>query len=315
MKWFWWLGWVALVGAQERSGRVTGLVAVEGGGAPATEARVRVTCPGGTTAGAMTKGPFDLLMIGGSLTTGDTQIAACEIVISLAGYEPFVGKLSPSAVTNLGLVRLKPRAGARGMTHSGTSLMAPDEARAAYEKGLALAAKKKVGEAQRELEKAVKLYPRYAMAWLQLGALHQHEKRNEAAKAAFAKAWECDKQFVLPLLHLAAIESGEKNWKRAADLTDQLIEINPHEFPEAYLYNAAAFYNLGHLTPAEHSVRKAIELDTKNEYPRSYQLLGRIREERGDHAGAAEQYRAYLKHAPKGPDAPAVRARLAAVMR
>ena len=298
-----------------QSGRVTGMVTVEDGGALPGEARVQLSCPGGSSAGVQTKGTFDLALIAGYWTVGDTQLAPCDLLISLAGYETFQRKLPPTGVTNLGMVRLKARPGMRGMTYSGTSVMAPAEARTAYEQGVAMAAKKRVAEAQREFETAVKLYPRYATAWLQLGMVHQYQKRNGEAKEAFEKAWGCDKQFVLPLLHLAAIESGEKNWKRAADLTDQLIAINPFEFPEAYLYNAAAFYNLGHLTPAEQAVRKAIELDGKNEYPRSYQLLGRIREDRGDRAGAAEQYRAYLKYAPKGPEAAAVRARLAELLR
>jgi tetratricopeptide (TPR) repeat protein len=74
-------------------------------------------------------------------------------------------------------------------------------------------------------------------------------------------------------------------------------------FPVAYLYNAAANFNLNNLTAAEKSARKFQALDTEHERPQVYLLLGDILGQEGDYAGAADQKRTFLTIVPDAYDA------------
>jgi len=291
---------------------VSGRLMIEGEGRLPDKALVEIVCPGNSARSLHTDDRFDLPI---ALTqTGDATPAnstLCQLSITLSGYFPFTRSLSPHQIHQLGLVLLKPRPGLRGFSYSATSLLAPAEARKLYEKGLAAAQRKRTQEARAAWEQTVKIHPKHAAAWLQLGVLHRAEKRNADARQAFQQAIAADASYLLPLLQLAALASAERNWKEAADLTDRLIDRNPLEFPEAYVYNAAAFYNLGHLRPAEESIRRALELDTRHQYPRAHYLYGLLLAGKNESKPAAEQLRLFLKYAPRSPDAPQVKAKLA----
>ncbi len=74
--------------------------------------------------------------------------------------------------------------------------------------------------------------------------------------------------------------------------------------------NAVAKYNLQDMDAAEKSALEAEKLDTRHIFPKSVHLLGVIRAQRQDYAGAAEKFREYLKLAPTASDAAQVRAQL-----
>lgn len=291
---------------------VSGRIMIEGQGRLPDKALVEVVCPGNSVRSLLTDDRFDLPV--SLMQTGDAispNTAGCHVSVSLSGYLPVIRPVNVNGPNNLGLILLKPRPGVTGFSYSATSLFAPAEARKLYEKGLADALRKRTQPARQSWEQAVRIHPKYAAAWLQLGVLHRAEGRNTDARNAFQQAIAADKQYLLPVLHLAALAASERHWKEVADLTDRLIDQNPLEFPEAYVYNAAAFFNLGHPQPAEHSVKRALELDTRHEYPRAHHLYGLLLAETKRPQEAAEQFRLFLKYAPRSADAQQVKAKLA----
>jgi len=74
------------------------------------------------------------------------------------------------------------------VTISSVSLNAPKDAKKSYEKGRDLLKKKKVPEAQKELEKAVEIYPQYATAWFELGRAKELQNDAEGARKAYAES-------------------------------------------------------------------------------------------------------------------------------
>ena len=58
----------------------------------------------------------------------------------------------------------------QGLTTSATSALAPKDAKRAFERGTKALDSNKPDEAQKELQKAVDLYPRYAEAWSEIPA-------------------------------------------------------------------------------------------------------------------------------------------------
>jgi tetratricopeptide (TPR) repeat protein len=190
------------------------------------------------------------------------------------------------------------------------SLQTPERARKAYEKGLAALKTKRFAEATKEFHKALRSYPRYAAAWYQLGTALGSQGHAEEARECYARAIAYDSRFVSPHLRLAVISSQEKDWPELAAHAAQVIQFDPLSFPEAYIFQAMALYNLHELDAAEKSARKAQEIDEVHRYPEVNWVLGTILAEKGDWCGALDQMRLYLVLAPNGPYSGRVRQQL-----
>ncbi|MBK7927765.1 MAG: tetratricopeptide repeat protein [Bryobacterales bacterium] len=287
----------------QRTVLIRGRVTSAAGGALPAPASIETICAGSHNQSIFAKDEFRIAI---------SSNTPCHLRISLAGHQPVVTPAVGGAglELDLGVIILRPRSGVSGETYSATSLYAPEKARNAFEKGRELARRGKLKEARKELEAATRLHPKYAEAWCELGDVLNRLTLNAEARAAYNKASESDPQFLRPTVHLAMLAASERQWKESVQLTDQVIARNPHDYPEAFLYNAAALFNLGLAGPAEQAVRRAIELDQAHLFPKSYHLLAAILEARGQKREAAANLRLFLQHAPNAPEADQVRRRL-----
>jgi tetratricopeptide (TPR) repeat protein len=180
----------------------------------------------------------------------------------------------------------------------------------AYEKGMEEARKNRLPQARTYLEQAVGGFERYAAAWFELGTVRHRLSDVAGARAAYQRAIAVDAQFLRPLLQLAILASSERNWPETAALTERVLSRNRFEFPQAFLYHAAAKYNLGDLATAEKSVRRAIELDAPRRLPKAFQLLSLVLAARQEYTEAALHLQTYLKLAPGDPQIRQLRAEL-----
>jgi len=94
----------------------------------------------------------------------------------------------------------------------------------------------------------------------------------------------------------------EQNWKSLIDHTDQLLRLDPFEFPAAYYFNALGHLQLKEYEAAEKSAHQAVEADRRKSNPKTYYLLGAIQVQKQDWTAAAQSFRAYLKAAPNASD-------------
>ena len=142
-----------------------------------------------------------------------------------------------------------------GSTVSFTTLAAPKKARKAYEKATKELRKKKVrhSKVSKELEKAVSLYPKYALAWNLLGATRLKLKDEDGAREAFRRAIEADPEYVRPYIELAMLEGDNNRWEEVSRLSDRILELNPY-VSQAHYFNAAANFGLGNLDLASKSI-------------------------------------------------------------
>jgi tetratricopeptide (TPR) repeat protein len=108
-------------------------------------------------------------------------------------------------------------------------------------------------------------------------------------------------------LGLARIAFREESWQEVARLTNQVAKINPIAFPAAYLYNAAANFNLGNFAAAEKSARRFESLDPEHERPKVYLFLGDVLACEHDFVGAVQQKRIFLRIVPDAPNANEIR--------
>jgi Tfp pilus assembly protein PilF len=240
----------------------------------------------------------------------DIRYDDCELRAIMPG---FVSTTVPMRVyagstqVEVGTIVLTKTGTAEGPTVSVNAMTVPKEAHEAFEKGRKAGSEKHLDEAATELNKAVAIYPQYAAAWSLLGEIHRLQNQFEPAKAEYAKALAVDPKFVNPYFGLAAIAVMENKWTDAAQLTDELIQLNSLAYPMAYFFNAAANLNLGKLDAAEMSARKFQQVDRAHTRPDIALLLGNILTGKHQYAEAAQLYRDYLALKPDAPNAEALK--------
>lgn len=237
------------------------------------------------------------------------DLTGCEFRAVLAGYQSSTAILRTSGDTwqfDIGTIFLKRMGDAKGTTISVTSMVAPKDAMRAYEKAQKLKADKPA-EAEKDLNKAVQIYPQFAAAWTLLGDIHRQRDQFEDARSEYTRAIAADPQFVNPSYGLAMIAMQEKKWDEAIHLTDQVVKLNAFAFPLAYFFNAAANYNVQKFDAAEESGKKFKAVDTQHSHPDVCLLLSYIYSRKQDYAGAAREIRDYLAAAPNSPDAETLR--------
>lgn len=255
-------------------------------------------------------------MAGGGSQVTERDLMGCELRASLPGYRSDVLQLAGRKTLdnpNVGTIILHRRANVEGYTTSGTSLLAPKEAKKSYEKAVKLAKGKKPAEAQKELEAAVAAYPKYAAAWYELGLLRERENKLAEATEAYGKSVEADGKFIKPYIQMAGLYAREQKWKEVSDTSEKAIKLNPYDFPAAYFYHSIAKINLQDLDAAEKSAREGLKLDSHNRIPKLTHVLGVVLAQKQDFNGAAENMKLYLKLVPNAPDAESVRKQLAQV--
>jgi tetratricopeptide (TPR) repeat protein len=242
---------------------------------------------------------------GASSMNQDSVYWDCELRARLPGYRSDTLSLAGRRMLdapNVGVIVLYPIAGIQGLTASATSGQAPKAARKAYEKGLSAVKKSKPDQAQEEFRKAVQLYPNYAAAWYELGKALERREHYPEAREAYASALAADSKFVYPYQQLYQLALREQNWKDLVDKTDQLLHLDPYEFPAAYYFNALGHLELKEYDAAEKSAQQAVQADLKQVNPKTHFLLGAIQIQKQDWTGAATSFRSYLKAAPNASD-------------
>jgi Tfp pilus assembly protein PilF len=308
----------------------SGRVAVDDGAVPETTGVVEVVC-GRTRRGQAytdSKGRFTLVLGRSAMTMADASAASspgffglaapatCEVQATIPGYRSEAMSVPEGSLFNspdLGTIFIHRFGASEGGVVSITTLAAPKNARRAFEKGRRELMNKKPAEALKEFQRAVDLYPEYSVAWCELGRLQMEAKRADAAAASFRTAIKADARVVPPYLYLSLLQARAGQWNESAATSKRALALDPYNLPEAYVLNAIANYNTGHLDAAEKSARAAERIDADHRRPKAWLLLGIILEERREYAAAADQLRLYLQYAPDAEDRSGVEARLAEI--
>lgn len=264
--------------------------------------------------------PNSAVSAGSNTNSGITgrALMGCDLRVSLAGFRSDILRLDARhGMENpeVGTIVLHRLANVEGLTISITSALAPKDAKKAFEKAQNFEKQQKWENADKEFRKAVGIYPKYAVAWYQLGLLQEQEKDPEGARNSYAQALAADRKFVSPYQALAVMASQEQKWQDVVDNTDHLLRLNPVDFPQAWLFNALGNFYLKNMDAAEKSAREGVSHDEAHHYPDLNHVLGLVLAMKRQYAGAVEQFRAYLHYAPNAVDTEQVKSQLAEVER
>jgi Flp pilus assembly protein TadD len=265
---------------------------------------------------------FEDASVQGSIKTGQQNgvdprmLTGCQLRANLAGFisdSINIGFRQPLDDPEVGVIHIHRLANVEGYTYSITTALASKDAQKAYAKGLDDIKKTKWADAEKDLSKAVDLYPKYAIAWYDLGRVYQQEKKLDDANRAHLEAIKIDPKFISPYGNLASLAATQQKWSDVDQYTSQMLKLNPYVAPEFYFYSAIANYNMQKMDLAEQRAREAVKLDTQHKIPRSNHLLGVILAQKGEYQPAAENIRLYLQYSPNATDANDVKQQLAEI--
>ena len=317
----------ANMSAQGRAGGVLlGKLALEGEPLPWEPMLVNVDCKGAVvnSTQADLQGRFVITFVdthGVERTPADAQrqmethYEGCLVRASLAGFHSSALTITVRNLRDepdLGTITLSPDARGGGTELSLTTKAAPPNAMKAFEKARAEYLDGNANAAQRNLTKAVQLYPGFAEAWVQLGKL-QEASAPQSARDSFSKALAADPQFVLPYERLAALAAHAEKWQETLDNTNQALQLDPGGTPQLWYYDALGNFQLGKTEEASVSASKSLTLDPRHTVLGTEQLLAVILARKADYAGALQHLQNCLKYLPAGPQADLVKQQIAQV--
>lgn len=105
-----------------------------------------------------------------------------------------------------------------GRSTSPTSRDAPKQARKLYAKGLKAiaedASRRNLDKAEKALDKAVTVFPRFAAAWTALGEVRDKAGNVDGARDAFAAGIASDPDYMPPYERLIRLEMRQQEWGR-----------------------------------------------------------------------------------------------------
>lgn len=250
------------------------------------------------------------------------ELKNCELRASASGFRPGVISLidlSPSSSTvDVGAIVVQRAEKIKGMTVSAAPYQAPPNARKAYEKGLEAGKNGKLAEARKYFEQAVEIYPKYASAWFQLGAVFEKENETDAARKAYTQAMNVDTKFLPPYLSLASMAYKIENWTEVLTLTGHImaldplnhtnitgyiLDLDPLDYAQVYFYNSVANYKLNKTEEAEKSGVKAEHIDLRPRFPQLHLLLAEIFAGKKNYPLAISELRTYLELVPHAKNA------------
>jgi tetratricopeptide (TPR) repeat protein len=236
-----------------------------------------------------------------------SQWRDCELQAVLPGFTSQVVQVGPHLQdfgnVDVGTIVLHRLEHVEGFTLSATTAAAPSKAKKEYDKGRELEKKQKWDEALAKFQKAVELYPKYAVAWLEMGRLQKQKGERTEARQSFRRAVTADPKFISPYEQLTQLAAADRQWQELLETTGEILKLNPVSFPQYWFLNGSANYYLHHLDAAEQSALKGLQLDRQHHVPTLEYLLAGILAQKNDYRGALEHIRNYLLLAPNAPDA------------
>jgi hypothetical protein len=255
-----------------------------------------------------------------------TELASCELRASVSGFrsdvlnlmarDSFAGNMEVGDIVVQRLEKID------GMTINAAAYNAPKDARKAYEKAVEAIKAGNSAVARQQFEKAVQLYPKFTIAWFQLGKVLQKQNEKTAAQAAFTRATNIDSKYLPPYLSLSYFAFDAQDWPELLNLTGHILALDPlnyarvkgyildldsFDYAEAYFYNAAANFHLDKLDAAEKSGLQAAHLDVRPRFPQLHLLLADIFIKKHDNARAATELQTYLDLVPHDSNAEELR--------
>jgi len=246
----------------------------------------------------------------------ERQLWGCDLRAVLPGFKSDAVPLSNIHYMDnpdIGTIILHRLGNVDGLTVSVVSALAPKDARKSYEKGTAAATKHNWDEAQKNFEKAVELYPKYSVAWFDLGRLQEENGHLEDARKDYEQALAAEPKYIQPLERLSWLAVRESKWQELVDRTDQWLRLDPLNSSDVYYLSSLGNLQTQRYDIAEKNARESIRLDPAKKNMRTRYVLGLALAQKQDFVASAAAIREFLAAAPEGKEIEGIRKQLAQI--
>jgi Flp pilus assembly protein TadD len=153
--------------------------------------------------------------------------------------------------------------------------------------------------------------PKFARGWHVLGVSYEVLGKNAEATAAYSRAAELDPKMVISWVTLSRMDILGKDWQGALKAIENVQRLDvKHIYPEIYLHQAIAQFQLGQLDAAEASAKQLLKDDPNERKSRGEFVMGVILEAKHDTDGAKAHITRYLQLNPNPPDVDQIKAYL-----
>jgi len=157
-------------------------------------------------------------------------------------------------------------------------------------------------------EKAIALYPEYAVAYNNLGSAYVKSGDYDKARESYEKAVGIDSHLASAYVNLARLLQVQKRLPEAEEQLSKALALEPTQ-PETLTMLALVQFREGKLDEAIANARKVHSGDP-DPYPVAHYIAAVALQAKQDQAGAQAEYELFLKESPNDPNAPRARAAL-----
>jgi hypothetical protein len=193
---------------------------------------------------------------------------------------------------------------------SASGLGVPTRARKEFEKATELIAKQELAQAVERLNKAIALYPAYAVAYNNLGVIYSRLGDTGREKEALQKAISVNDHFALAFVNLGRMEIASGDFADAETALGKACAFDPTDPMTLILLSYAEFMDK-HFDDAIAVSRKAHALEKPHAFV--HRVAARSFEQERKGANAIAELEMFLKEEPPGPRADAARKELEVV--
>jgi tetratricopeptide (TPR) repeat protein len=181
-------------------------------------------------------------------------------------------------------------------------VLAPEDARQAYTSAMRLLKSGEHNEAIQELERAVKIFPKYFRALNDLGVLYMNFSKLDIAAHMFERAIKLGPRVYYPRLNLAIINTRRAKYPEAVTQLEQLHKENP-ALAEVRIALGDALMAMNRLDEAEVHLRAALtdtQLD-RGAAGNAHYLLGMLLNRKQQYEEAIKELAKAEEAIPKSP--------------
>jgi tetratricopeptide (TPR) repeat protein len=184
---------------------------------------------------------------------------------------------------------------------STADLNIPEKARKEFDKGNEAFAKGDLKKASEHYEKAIGIYPKYAMAYNNLGVAYMRFRDFANARDAWTKALDADPNLASANTNLARVKFLEHNYDQAIPLLQKALATRPDN-SETLLLMSEAQLATEHFDQALLYARKVCSAPHEK-YEMARIVAGRALEAQSHPDQARVEYEVLIKEAPTSPEA------------
>jgi Tfp pilus assembly protein PilF len=182
----------------------------------------------------------------------------------------------------------------------------PPEARKEFDKASEKLEQKNWADAKTHLERAIAIYPKYALAYNNLALTYLNLNQSEKAVETFRTAAELDEHLPQANLYLGRFYYDNKDYKQAEPFLLRASDGAPKN-PQILLALANTQMKNGELDQSLLNAQKVHSLPDYKPFAMAHLIAAQILSDRGKTQDAAEEYRRFLREVPESPMADRVK--------